>query len=149
MFISRLHGNTAANPGLSIVADAQQSSQWWDVCLTTILGISQFVFYVSSQSCQFSQDCSRNPLSRLLHSHHSIHSFTWRHRNHPIICLSLSTRTSIWFWCCFLSLLFHTYKQAHLFDPNKNVSARMSFSAERKAACMQPNGKNSDIQLEP
>lgn len=33
--------------------------------------------------------------------------------------------------------------------PIRRVSARMSSSAERKAVCMQPNGKNSNIQLEP
>lgn len=43
MFISRsLHGNTAANPGLSRLAHVQQSTHWYDVYLTTLSHTGDF-----------------------------------------------------------------------------------------------------------
>lgn len=97
-----------------------------------------FFFYIDSQSCQFSQDCSRNPLSRLLHLNHSIHLFTWRHRNNPIICLFYTHRPQYDFGvtsCHFYSILIsvHTF----LTPIRMSQPEYLPLQREKQCACSQ------------
>lgn len=133
--------NTAANPGLSIVADAQQSGQWWDVCLTTIQGISECVFLFFLHWFTVLSVFPRlfqKPLSRLLHSNHSIHLSTWRHRNNPIICLFYPQRPQYDFGvtsCHFYSIL--TSMRTFLTPIRMSQPEYLPLQREKQCACSQ------------